>query len=128
MDVTQEIEQRAQWSALAWAACCALCSISCVQSFLSTGYIVQGNNLCFVTHVTFFLVVQPTRHHLLHDPPAQDPLLHGEPHHPLRRHLLPHRPRLLPAIGLGRKGNQEQHCVLLIGSVISINAFIFQSM
>ena len=25
--VTQEIEQRAQWSALAWAACCALYSI-----------------------------------------------------------------------------------------------------
>ena len=31
VDVTQEMEQRAQWSAPAWAACCALCSISCVQ-------------------------------------------------------------------------------------------------
>ena len=28
----------AQWSVPAWAACCALYSISCVQSSLSTGY------------------------------------------------------------------------------------------
>ena len=28
-----------QWSAPAWAACCALYSTSCVQSSLSTGYI-----------------------------------------------------------------------------------------
>ena len=34
MDVTQEIEQRAQWSTPAWAACCVLCSISCVTSTL----------------------------------------------------------------------------------------------
>ena len=27
VDVTQEIEQRAQWSTPAWAACCALCLI-----------------------------------------------------------------------------------------------------
>ena len=32
VDVTQEIEQRAQWYAPAWAACCTLFSISCVQS------------------------------------------------------------------------------------------------
>ena len=37
-DWTQEIEQRAQWSAPAWAAYCALYSISCVTSSLSTGY------------------------------------------------------------------------------------------
>ena len=29
VDVTQEIEQRAQWSAPAWVACCALCSTGC---------------------------------------------------------------------------------------------------
>ena len=39
-DWTQEMEQRAQWSAPAWAACCALCSISCVQSWRRTRYIV----------------------------------------------------------------------------------------
>ena len=38
MDVTQEIEQRAQWSAPAWAACWALCSISCVTSTLASVY------------------------------------------------------------------------------------------
>ena len=38
VDVTQEIEQRAQWSAPAWAACCALCSISCVTSTLASVY------------------------------------------------------------------------------------------
>ena len=36
VDVTKEIEQRAQWSAPAWAACCALCSISCVTSTLAS--------------------------------------------------------------------------------------------
>ena len=36
VDVTQEIEQRAQWSAPAWTACCALCSISCVTSTLAS--------------------------------------------------------------------------------------------
>ena len=35
VDVTQEIEQRAQWSAPARAACCALCSISCITSTLA---------------------------------------------------------------------------------------------
>ena len=36
-DWTQEgLDRRAQWSAPAWAACCALYSISCVQSSLST--------------------------------------------------------------------------------------------
>ena len=38
VDVTREIEQRAQWSAPAWAACCALCSISCVASTLASVY------------------------------------------------------------------------------------------
>ena len=38
VDVTQEVEQRAQWSAPAWAACCALCSISCVTSNLASVY------------------------------------------------------------------------------------------
>ena len=38
VDVTQEIEQGAQWSAPAWAACCALCSISCVTSTLASVY------------------------------------------------------------------------------------------
>ena len=33
---TQEMEQRAQWSAPAWAACCPLCSISCVQIWRRT--------------------------------------------------------------------------------------------
>ena len=37
-DLTQEIEQGAQWSAPAWAAYCALYSISSVPSSLSTGY------------------------------------------------------------------------------------------
>ena len=37
-DWTQEIEQRAQWSAPTWAACCALCFISRVQFSLSTWY------------------------------------------------------------------------------------------
>ena len=41
VDVTQEIEQRAQWSAPAWAACCALCSISCVTSTLASVYKIQ---------------------------------------------------------------------------------------
>ena len=36
VDVTEEIEQRAQWSAPAWAACCALCSISCDTSTLAS--------------------------------------------------------------------------------------------
>ena len=36
VDVTQEIEQRAQLSAPAWAACCALCSISCVTCTLAS--------------------------------------------------------------------------------------------
>ena len=36
VDVTQEIEQRAKWSAPAWAACCALCSISGVISTLAS--------------------------------------------------------------------------------------------
>ena len=39
VDVTQEIEQRVQWSALAWAACCALCSNSCVTSTLASVYL-----------------------------------------------------------------------------------------
>ena len=47
------------------------------------------------------------RHHLLHDPATQDPLLHGEPHHSLRRHILPHRARLLPSLGFGRKGKAK---------------------
>ena len=37
-DWTQEWEQRAQWSARTWAAYCALYSISCAPSSLSTGY------------------------------------------------------------------------------------------
>ena len=37
-DWTQEMEQRAQWSAPAWAAYCTLYSISCVSSSFSTGY------------------------------------------------------------------------------------------
>ncbi|GIX92193.1 acetylcholine receptor subunit alpha-like 1 [Caerostris extrusa] len=37
-------------------------------------------------------------HHLQHHHPTQDALLHGQPHHPLRRHLVPLHPRLLPAI------------------------------
>ena len=40
-DGTQEIEQRVQWSAPAWAASSALYSISCVQSSLSTGYVFE---------------------------------------------------------------------------------------
>ena len=38
VDVTQEIEPSAQWSAPAWAACCALCSISGVTSTLAPVY------------------------------------------------------------------------------------------
>ena len=38
VDVTPEIEQRVQWSAPAWAACCALCSISGVTSTLASVY------------------------------------------------------------------------------------------
>ena len=37
-DGTQDMEQRAQWSAPAWAAYCAVYSISYVPSSLSTGY------------------------------------------------------------------------------------------
>ena len=37
-DFTQEMEQRVQWTALAWADHCALYSISCVQSYLLTQY------------------------------------------------------------------------------------------
>ena len=37
-DGTQEIEQRVQWSAPAWASYYALYSISYVPSSLSTGY------------------------------------------------------------------------------------------
>ena len=33
---TQEMERRVQWSAPAWAACRALCSISCVKSTLAS--------------------------------------------------------------------------------------------
>ena len=39
MDVTQEIEQRAQQAAQAGADHCALCSISCVTSTLASVYI-----------------------------------------------------------------------------------------
>ena len=45
MDVSQEIEQRAQWSAPAWAACCALCSISCVPSTLVSVYPTRSMDL-----------------------------------------------------------------------------------
>ena len=38
---TQEMEQRAQWSAPAWAACCALYSISCVQIWRRTRYCLE---------------------------------------------------------------------------------------
>ena len=38
VDVTQEIEQRAQQAALAGADHCALCSISCVRSTLASVY------------------------------------------------------------------------------------------
>ena len=38
VDVTQEIEQRAQQAAQAGADHCALCSISCVTSTLASGY------------------------------------------------------------------------------------------
>ena len=41
VDVTQEIEQRAQWSAPAWAACGALCFISCVTSTLASVYALE---------------------------------------------------------------------------------------
>ncbi|GFY61386.1 acetylcholine receptor subunit alpha-like 1 [Trichonephila inaurata madagascariensis] len=42
-------------------------------------------------------------HHLQHHPAPENPLLHRQPHHPLRLHLLSLGPRLLPAFGLGRK-------------------------
>ncbi|GFR19846.1 NAChRalpha1 [Trichonephila clavata] len=42
-------------------------------------------------------------HHLQHHPAPENPLLHRQPHHPLRIHLLSLGPRLLPAFGLGRK-------------------------
>ena len=45
VDVTQEIEQRAQWSAPPWAACCALCSISCVTSTLASVYAKEHHTI-----------------------------------------------------------------------------------
>ena len=43
------------------------------------------------------------RHLLQHHAAAQDPLLHGQPHNPLREHLLPLGPRVLPARRLRRE-------------------------
>ena len=40
---TGPVEQRAQWSAPAWAAYSALYSIFCVPSSLSTGYMAGGD-------------------------------------------------------------------------------------
>ena len=44
-DWTQEMEYRSQWSALAWAAYCALYYISCVQSSLSTVHCISKMEL-----------------------------------------------------------------------------------
>ena len=41
---------------------------------------------------------------LLPPAPQEDPVLHGEPNHPLRGHLVPHGPRVLPAGRLGGEG------------------------
>ena len=50
MDVTQEIEQRAQQAAQAGADHCALCSISCVTSTLASVYRVdESSGVCFET-------------------------------------------------------------------------------
>ena len=49
---------------------------------------------------------------------AKVAVLHGQRHHPVRRHLVPVRARLLPALGLGREGLALHlhpalaHCVL----------------
>ncbi|KAF8777588.1 hypothetical protein HNY73_014432 [Argiope bruennichi] len=43
-------------------------------------------------------------HHLQHHPAQEDPLLHCQSHHTLRRHLRALRPRLLPALGFRGKG------------------------
>ena len=50
VNVTQEVEQRAQWSAPAWAACCALCSISCVTFTLASVYTYGSSSLPHFLH------------------------------------------------------------------------------
>lgn len=44
------------------------------------------------------------RHHVQHHDAAQDAVLHGEPHHPMHGHLLPHRAGVLPAVRQRREG------------------------
>ena len=44
------------------------------------------------------------RHNLQHHPPAEDPLLHGQPYYSMRRHLLHVCPRLLFAVRLRGEG------------------------
>lgn len=45
------------------------------------------------------------RYNLQDHDATQDPLLHGEPDHPVRRHHLPDGARLLPALRFGREGH-----------------------
>ena len=59
MDVTQEIEQRVQWSAPAWAACCALCSTSCVTSTLASVYSIRLNGTTWVRERRSFIAFTP---------------------------------------------------------------------
>ena len=47
VDVTQEIEQRAQQAAQAGADHCAFCSISCVTSTLASVYMVKHMYNCW---------------------------------------------------------------------------------
>lgn len=62
-----------------------------------------------VSHIVSFsfslslLCLLMFRHLLQHNTATQDPLLHGQPHHTLRGHLLPVSVGLLPARRLRRK-------------------------
>ena len=63
VDVTQEIEHRAQQASQAGADHCALCSISCVTSTLASVYLTRKPctlvNLCiFVTWIGFEATVK----------------------------------------------------------------------
>ena len=69
VDVTQEIEQRAQQAAQAGAEHCTLYSISCVQSSLSTVYsktvIPIDCHIIFYDSSIVMSVVDPKTFHIL---------------------------------------------------------------